>query len=88
MIPFAKNHYVIFALPLIGVFMLEAWRRTGRLVTATMAGWAIFTWMSFLALEVPWTWLKTIGPTTWALLLIGPASLSLLAKASQVSGRD
>ena len=87
MIPFAKNHYVIFALPLMGVFMIEAWRRTGRLVTPTMVAWALFAWMSFLALEVPWTWLKTIGPTTWALLLIGPASLSLLAKASQVSKR-
>jgi len=87
MIPFAKNNYVTFAVPLVGTFMIEAWRRTGRLVTATMVGWAILAWMSMLALEAPWTWLKTIGPTTWALLLIGPASLSLLTKASQVSER-
>jgi len=87
MIPFAKNNYVTFAVPLVGTFMIEAWRRTGRLVTATMIGWAILAWMSMLALEAPWTWLKTIGPMTWVLLLIGPASLSLLTKASQVSER-
>jgi hypothetical protein len=90
MIPFAKNAYVAFAVPLMGVFMIEAWRRTGKLVTGTMIGWAVLAWMSILALELPeshWAWLKIIGPTTWALLLIGPASLSLLAKASKVSER-
>ena len=87
MIPFAKNHYVTFALPLMGVFMIEAWRRTGRLVTGAMMAWAILAWMSMLAFELPWTWLKIIGPTTWTLLLIGPASLSLLAKHSKVSAQ-
>jgi glycosyl transferase family 87 len=85
MIPFAKNNYVTFAVPLMGAFMIEAWRRTGRVVTGTMIAWVVLAWTSMLALEVPWTWLKTIGPTTWALLLLGPASFALLAKASQVS---
>jgi hypothetical protein len=53
-----------------------------------LIGWAVLAWTSILTLELPeshWAWLKIIGPTTWVLLLIGPASLSLLAKASKVS---
>jgi hypothetical protein len=46
-----------------------------------------------LTLDLPWKgrtqwdWLRIIGPMTWALLLIGPASLALVAQASDVSER-
>jgi hypothetical protein len=83
LISFAGPSYVPYAVPLMAVFMMETWRRAGEeVVTATMIGWAFLAWMSMIALEVPWDWLKILGPQTWALLLIGPASLSLIGKAS------
>jgi len=32
--------------------------------------------------EVPWAWVKLIGPMTWVLLLLAPASYSLLRSVS------
>jgi hypothetical protein len=72
--------------PLIGVLMVETWRRAGEeVVTGTMIGWAVFAWMSMIALEVPWNWVKLIGPMTWALLLLASPSLSLIGKVSMNS---
>jgi len=94
MISSSRPNYVTFAVPLMGVFMVEAWRRTGeRRLTWTMIGWVVLAWLSMLTLDLPWEgrtqwdWLRIAGPMTWALLLIGPASLALVAKASDVSER-
>ncbi len=87
MISFAGPQYVTFALPLMAVLLIESWRRTGeQAITATMAGWTIIAWLSMIALEVPWNWLKIIGPMTWALLLLGPASLSLISQLTVKPG--
>ena len=48
-----------------------------------MAVWTVIAWLSMIALETPWNWLKIIGPMTCALLLLGPASLALVGKASK-----
>jgi hypothetical protein len=32
--------------------------------------------------EVPWVWLKLIGPMTWVLLALAPPSLTLLRDVS------
>jgi len=83
MISFAGPQYITFAVPLMAVLMLEAWRRTGeQALTAAMIGWPIVAWLSMIALEVPWNWLKILGPMTWALLLLGPASLALVSSAA------
>jgi hypothetical protein len=58
-----------------------------------MIAWVVLAWLSMLTLDLPWKgrtqwdWLRIIGPMTWALLLIGPASLALVAQASDVSER-
>jgi hypothetical protein len=86
MISFAGPQYVTCAVPLMAAFMIEARRQTGeKVVTGTMIGWAIIAWLSMIALEVPWNWLKLIGPMTCALLLLGPASLALVGRASIMS---
>ena len=86
MISFAGPQYVTTAVPLMAVLMVEAWRRAGeQVVTATMIGWAIAAWLSMIALEVHWDWLKIIGPMTWALLLLAPPSLSLIGRVSRSS---
>jgi hypothetical protein len=86
MIAFAGPQYVTCAVPLIGVLMVETWRRAGEeVVSGAMIGWALFAWMSMIALEVPWNWVKLIGPMTWALLLLAPPSLSLIGKVSTKS---
>lgn len=83
MIPFGKPQDIAYAVPLVAVFTIEAWRRAGRqIVTAAMIAWTCFAWLSLVVLEVPWNWLKTIGPMTWLLLILGPASYSLLRKLS------
>jgi hypothetical protein len=83
MISFAGPQYVTFAVPLMAVLLIEAQRRRGEeVVTGTMMAWTIVAWLSMIALEVPWNWLKLLGPMTWALLLLGPASLSLIGKLS------
>jgi hypothetical protein len=87
MISFAGPQYVTFAVPLMAVFMIETWRRTGdAAVTGTQIAWAIAAWLSMIALEVPWTWLKIIGPMTWVLLLLGPASLRFVAGVKDDTG--
>ncbi len=86
MISFAGPTYVTFALPLMAVLLLEAWQRRGEeVITGTMIAWTIAAWLSMIALEAPWNWLKLIGPMTWALLLLGPASLALVGRASIMS---
>src|SRR4029077_8582882 len=84
MITPAGPQYVTFAVPLMAVFLIESWRRTGmQAVTVAMAVWTVIAWLSMIALETPWNWLKIIGPMTCALLLLGPASLALGVKASK-----
>ena len=84
MISFAGPQYVTSAVPLIGVLMIEAWRRAGEeVVSGVMIGWSVLAWLSMIALDMPWNWLKLIGPMTWALLLLAPPSLSLMAHVSR-----
>ncbi len=86
MIPFAGPQYVTFAVPLMAVLMIETWRRIGQhVVTGSMIGWTVIAWSSMIALELPWSWIKTVGPMTWALLLLGPASLALVRRVSIMS---
>ena len=67
----------------MAVLFIEAWRRIGKeVITGTMIAWTVAAWLSMIALEVPWNWLKLVGPMTWVLLLLGPASLSLVRKVS------
>jgi hypothetical protein len=83
MIPSAGPQYVTVAVPLTAVILIEVWRRQGaEVVTATMIAWTIAAWLSMIALEVPWAWLKLIGPMTLVLLLLAPASLMLLGNIS------
>jgi hypothetical protein len=35
-----------------------------------------------ISLELPWSWIKIVGPITLALLLLGPASLSMIRTVS------
>ena len=88
MISVSKPNYVTFAVPLMAVFIIEAWRRARRqVVTGRMIGWTLIAWLSMATLELPlWSWIKIVGPMTWALLLLGPASLSLVRRSSIVSG--
>ena len=84
MISFAGPQYVTSAAPLIGVLMIEAWRRAREeVVSGVMIGWSVIAWLSMIALDMPWNWLKLIGPMTWVLLLLAPASLSLIARLSR-----
>jgi Glycosyltransferase family 87 len=86
MISFAGPQYVTCAVPLMGIMLIEGWRRAGaEIVTGAMIAWAVFAWLSMIALEVPWDWLKVIGPMTLALLLLAPASLALIARVSRGS---
>jgi hypothetical protein len=83
MIAFAGPQYVTFAVPLMAVLLVEAWQRRGEeVLTGTMIAWTVAAWLSMLALEVPWNWLKLGGPMTWVLLFLGPASLSLVRSVS------
>lgn len=82
MISFAGPQYVTCAVPLMAVFMVESCRRGKDAVTGPMIAWSVAAWLSMIALELPWIWLKVIGPMTLALLLIAPASLSLIGRAS------
>jgi hypothetical protein len=64
--------------------MIEAWRRAGEeVVSGVMIGWSVLAWLSMIALDMPWNWLKLAGPMTWVLLLLAPSSLSLLAHVSR-----
>jgi hypothetical protein len=84
MISFAGPQYVTCAVPLVGVLLIETWRRKGEeIVTAPMIAWAAAAWLSMIALEVPWNWLKLLGPMTWVMLLLVPISLSLLGGVSK-----
>jgi uncharacterized membrane protein YgdD (TMEM256/DUF423 family) len=86
MISFAGPQYVTCAVPLMGIMLIEGWRRAGEeIVTGPMIAWAVFAWLSMIALEVPWSWLKVIGPMTLALLLLAPPSLALLTRLSRGS---
>ena len=83
MIAFAGPQYVTFAVPLMAVLFIEGWQRRGEeVITGTMIAWTVAAWLSMIALEVPWNWLKLGGPMTWVLLLLGPASLSLIRSVS------
>jgi Glycosyltransferase family 87 len=86
MIAFAGPAYVPLAVPLLAVLFLEAWRRGGEeTVTATMIVWPVAAWLSMIALETPWDWLKLLGPMTWVLLVLVPIGLSKLAEVSMKS---
>ncbi|MGO9048815.1 MAG: glycosyltransferase family 87 protein [Xanthobacteraceae bacterium] len=83
MIPSAGPQYVTVAVPLMTVLLAETWRRKGaEIVTEVMIAWSIAAWLSMIVLEVPWAWLKLIGPMTWVLLLLAPPSLSVLRDIS------
>jgi hypothetical protein len=83
MIAFAGPQYVTFAVPLMAVLFIEGWRRRGEeVITGTMIAWTVAAWLSMIALEVPWNWLKLGGPMTWVLLLLAPASFSLVRSVS------
>lgn len=87
MIAFAGPAYVPFAVPLIAVLLIETWRRKGEeIVTGTMIAWGVAAWLSMIALEVPWNWVKLIGPMTWVLLLPIPLGLWLLGEVSMKPG--
>jgi hypothetical protein len=48
-----------------------------------MIVWSIAAWLSMIVQEVPWVWLKLIGPMTWVLLALAPPSLILLRDVSR-----
>jgi len=84
MIPSAGPQYVTVAVPLMTVLLAETWRRKGaEVVTGTMIVWSIAAWLSMIVQEVPWVWLKLIGPMTWVLLALAPPSLILLRDVSR-----
>jgi hypothetical protein len=84
MISFAGPTYVTFGLPLMTVLLLESWRRSGeQVITGTMIAWTIAAWLSMVALEVPWNWVKLTGLMTWVLLILGPVCVPLIANASR-----
>jgi hypothetical protein len=83
MIAFVGPQYVTFAMPLMAVLFIEGWRRRGEeVITGTMIAWTVAAWLSMIALEVPWNWFKLGGPMTWVLLLLAPASFSLVRSVS------
>jgi hypothetical protein len=83
MIPSAGPQYVTVAVPLMTVLLAETWRRKGaEVVTGVMVVWSIAAWLSMIVQEVPWAWLKLIGPMTWVLLALAPPSLWLLRSVS------
>ena len=83
MIPSAGPQYVTVAVPLMTVLLAETWRRRGAgVVTGVMIIWSIAAWLSMIVQEVPWVWLKLIGPMTWVLLALAPPSLILLRDVS------
>jgi len=73
----------VIVVPLMAVLFIEGWRRRGEeVITGTMIAWTVAAWLSMIALEVPWNWLKLGGPMTWVLLLLAPASFSLVRSVS------
>jgi hypothetical protein len=83
MIPSAGPQYVTVAVPLMTVLLAETWRHKGaEVVTGVMVVWSIAAWLSMIVQEVPWAWLKLIGPMTWVLLALAPPSLWLLRSVS------
>jgi hypothetical protein len=60
-------------------------RRGAEVVIATIIAWTIAAWLSMIALEAPWAWLKLIGLMTWVLLLLTAAGLVLLGSLSRPS---
>jgi Glycosyltransferase family 87 len=83
MIPSAGPQYVTVAVPLITVLLIETWRRHGaEIVTPTIVVWSIAAWLSMIVQEVPWAPLKLIGPMSLVLLVLAPASFSLLRSVS------
>jgi hypothetical protein len=83
MIPSAGPQYVTVAVPLMTVLLAETWRRKGaEIVTESMIVWSIAAWLSMIAQEVPWAWLKLIGPMSWVLVALAPPSFALLRHVS------
>jgi len=83
MLQTAKPNYITLAMPLMAVFMVEAWQRVGQqVVTRSMIGWIVIAWISVLLVELRWDWVRVVGPVTWALLILGPASLLLIREVS------
>ena len=63
MIPSAGPQYVTLAVPLMTVLLAETWRRkSAEIVTGVMVVWSIAAWLSMIVQEVPWAWLKLVGP--------------------------
>jgi hypothetical protein len=83
MIPSAGPQYVTLAVPLMTVLLAETWRRkSAEIVTGVMVVWSIAAWLSMIVQEVPWAWLKLVGPMSWVLLVLAPPSLTLLRHVS------
>jgi len=83
MITSAGPQYVTYAVPLIAAFMVEAWRHAAdRVLIGRMFVWPVLAWIAMLLLEVPWSWVKIVGPMTWAMLLLAPESLLLVRRLS------
>ena len=86
MIPSAGPQYVTVAVPLMTVLLAETWRRKGaEIVTPIMIVWSVAAWLSMIAQEVPWTWLKLVGPMSWVLLALAPPSFAVLRDVSRRS---
>jgi hypothetical protein len=85
MIAVAKPHYVTSVAPLLAVFIIEGWRRTGQqVVSRRLIVWAFIAVIAMATLELPlWKWIKLVGPMTWALLLLVPPGLSLIRSTSK-----
>lgn len=83
MVSVAKPNYVSFAAPLLGVLAIETWRRAGEIrLTPGMIAWAAFSWLAMISLELRSNLLLLAAPMTWALLLLIPKSLRLVAELS------
>jgi hypothetical protein len=83
MIPSAGPQYVTLAVPLMTVLLAETWRRkSAEIVTGVMVVWSIAAWLSMIVQEIPWAWLKLVGPMSWVLLVLAPPSLTLLRHVS------
>ena len=89
MIPSAGPQYVTLAVPLMTVLLAETWRRkSAEIVTGVMVVWSIAAWLSMIVQEVPWAWLKLVGPMSWVLLVLAPPSLTLLWHVSRPADKD
>ena len=83
MITLAKPNYVTLEVPLLGVLIIETWRRRGEIiVTPGMIAWAAFAWFAMIQLELHWVVLILAAPMTLAILWLLIKGLALMAELS------